>query len=515
MGSFIWPVPSGGRISCKWGVPRSYGHHLGVDIAIPKKTKLVATRAGKVKQAGWKGSYGYQVYLQHNNGVTSRYAHCDSLLVNVGDQVSAGQVIALSGSTGHSTGPHVHFELWFNGADRDPLHYVRPEDSLARFTGEAGTSSRGGVSSASGNSRSVGDTAATPKKDITTVKVKSTTGKAGAQERSLLNKRAVLSQGYEILLQNGKDIYLPSIEGDITLELHRKGSPGKLTFTVVKDSLLKIAKGNPVRFRYNKKNIFFGFVFTYSRKDSNLVTLTCYDQLRYLKNKDVLSYKQKTYSQVLKMIAKKNKLRTGTIADTKYKIPQRMEEGTLFDILGNASDLTVAHKNNLYVLYDDFGRLTLKNIATMKLDLYFDVETMASFDYESTIDGDTYTCVKLYKDNDQTGEREVYVRNNTSKQKKWGILTYVEKTDEPTEKAIKEKARILAQFYGIEQRKLTLRGCFGDTRVRGGSSVVVNLKLEDKNICNYMVVEQVQHTFALNEHTMDLTLAGIRGEFRG
>ena len=138
---------------------------------------------------------------------------------------------------------------------------------------------------------------------------------------------------------------------------------------------------------------------------------------------------------------------------------------------------------------------------------------MESFDYESTIDGDTYTCIKLYKDNDQTGVREVYVRNSTAKQKKWGILTYVEKTDETTQKAIKEKAKVLAQYYGIEQRKLTLKGCFGDIRVRGGSSVVVNLKLGDKNISNYMVVEQVKHTFSLDEHTMDLTLAGIRGEF--
>ncbi|MBC6681302.1 M23 family metallopeptidase [Zhenpiania hominis] len=510
MGAYIWPVPAGGRISCPWGTPRSYGHHMGVDIAISTGNKIVATRAGRVKEAGWNGSYGLAVYIIHADGVSSRYAHCSSINVSVGDQVSAGQQIAKIGSTGHSTGPHLHFELRFNGTDRNPLNYVSSGDTLANFSGEVGSSSgSGGTTTGSSGSGSTKKTT----KDITTVKVKSTTGKAASQNRSLLNKGTVLNKGYELLIQNGSKVFMPSIEGDINLEWHRKGTPGKLTFNVVQDNVMKIKKGSPVRFRMNGKNIFFGFVFTYSRKDSDLVTLTCYDQLRYLKNKDVLSYKKKTYSQVLRMIAKKYKLKTGTIANTKYVIPQRMEEGTLFDILGNASDLTVAHKKKLYVLYDNFGKLTLRNIANMKLNLYLDVETMESFDYESTIDGDTYTCIKLYKDNDQTGVREVYVRNSTAKQKKWGILTYVEKTDETTKKDIQEKAKVLAQYYGIEQRKLTLKGCFGDTRVRGGSSVVVNLKLGDKKISNYMVVEQVKHTFSLDEHTMDLTLAGIRGEF--
>lgn len=511
MGDYIWPVPAGGRISCHWGTPRSYGHHMGVDIAIGLGNKIVATRAGRVKEAGWKGSYGKQVYLDHGGGITSRYAHCNTLNVSVGDQVSAGQVIALIGSTGHSTGPHLHFELRFNETDRNPLNYVKFGDTAAKYSGAKGTSTTSGGASAS--SGKTGSSNKQTSKEITTVKVVSTTGKTGNQDNSLRTKKAVEQYGAELLIQNGSTVFQPALEGEITLEYERKGAPGKLTFTAYKDKMLKVAKGNAVRFKYNRKNVFFGYVFTHRRKDESLVTFTCYDQLRYLKNKDIRSYKKKTYSQLLKMIAKEYKLECGKIENTKYVIPARIEEGTLFDILGNASDLTVSHTKKLYVLYDDFGKLALKNIESMKLPILIDAETAEDFDYESTIDNDVYNRIKLYADNEETGVREVHVRNSTAKQKKWGILQYVEEVDGLNKKEVKQKAKVLADYYGSQQRTLSIKKAFGDTRVRGGSSLVVQLKLGDKNISNYMLVERVKHTFRLDTHTMDLDVAGIKGEF--
>ncbi|MCI7300800.1 MAG: M23 family metallopeptidase [Clostridiales Family XIII bacterium] len=514
MGNYIWPVPAGGRISCNWGTPRSYGHHMGVDIAIGQGNKIIATRAGRVKESGYKGSYGKEVYIDHGGGVSSRYAHCSVLKVSVGDQVSAGQVIALIGSTGHSTGPHLHFELRFNGTDRNPLNYVGFGDTAAKYTGAKGVStSTGGTQAGSGSSGSGTSTTEQKAKDITSVKVTSTTGKIGNQDSSLRTKNAVLTQGAEILIQNGSTVFQPALEGEITLEYERKNTPGKLTFTVYKDATLKIAKGNAVRFRYDNKRMFFGYVFTFKRKDSKLMTITCYDQLRYLKNKDVRSYKKTTYTKLLKQIAKEYKLEYGTVQNTKYVIPARIEEGTLFDILGNASDLTVSHTKKLFVLYDDFGRLTLKNIESMKLPILVDQDTAESLDYESTIDKDTYNRIKIYSDNDKTGVREVHVRNSTAKQKKWGVLQYVEKAEGLSKKEMKQKAKILAQYYGIEQRTLSVKKQFGDTRVRGGSSLVVKFDLGDKSISNFMLVEKVKHTFVNGAHTMDLSLAGIKGEF--
>lgn len=513
MGSWVWPISTSAMVTSPFG-PRWGRMHTGTDLAYGgcHGGKIFAARAGRVEKAGPADGYGNLVIVDHGGGIKTRYAHCSGFLVRAGAQVSAGQAIALIGNTGHSFGAHLHFEIRINGVAKNPMAYVSKSDTLARFSGDKGTS--GPVSpSTSGTSVSGTGAAKETRKEVTSVKVKSVTGKTGNQNASLRTKAGVLNKGAEILLQNGGKIFQPSLKGEITLEYERKGSPGKLTFTAYKDSTLKIAKGDAVRFRYDGKRMFFGYVFTFKRESGGFVTLTCYDQLRYLKNKDVRSYKKLTYSKLLRQIAREYKLECGTIQNTKYVIPARMEEGTLFDILGNASDLTVSHTKRLFVLYDDFGRLTLKNIESMKLPIFIDQDTAETLDYQSTIDKDTYNRIKIYSDNDKTGVREVHVRNATAKQKKWGILQYVEKADGLSKKEMKQKAKILAGYYGIEQRTLTIGKQLGDTRVRGGSSLVVSLDLGDKKIRNYMLVEKVKHAFANGVHTMDLSLAGIKGEF--
>jgi murein DD-endopeptidase MepM/ murein hydrolase activator NlpD len=84
----------------------------------------MATADGVVTRAGWYSGYGYCVDIQHANGVTSRYGHLSSIKVSVGQTVSQYEVVALSGNTGNSTGPHVHFEIHINGTAVNPLNYV-------------------------------------------------------------------------------------------------------------------------------------------------------------------------------------------------------------------------------------------------------------------------------------------------------------------------------------------------------------------------------------------------------
>jgi murein DD-endopeptidase MepM/ murein hydrolase activator NlpD len=118
---FIWPVsgPVTSPFGWRWG-----RMHEGIDIAVPYGTPVHAAAAGQVIYAGWMGGYGNLVVIDHGGGMATAYGHNTSIVVGVGSSVSQGQVVAYSGSTGHSTGPHVHFEVRVNGTPVDPMGYL-------------------------------------------------------------------------------------------------------------------------------------------------------------------------------------------------------------------------------------------------------------------------------------------------------------------------------------------------------------------------------------------------------
>ena len=305
-------------------------------------------------------------------------------------------------------------------------------------------------------------------------------------------------------------IYEPPVEEGIKLETERAGSPGKLTFTVLKDEVLDFQEGNPVKLIIDGQNIFLGYVFSKSRSKDGLIKVTAYDQLRYFKNKDIYIYTNKTASSVLKMVASDFKLSCGVVEDTGYVIPKKVEDNkTLFDVVQNALDETLRVSRKMFVLYDDFGRIALRNIENMKLDLLIDEETAEDFDYTSSIDSNTYNQVRLVYENEETGKREVYTSKDSSNINKWGILQYFDTLN--SQEGGKAKADALLQLYNRKTRNLSIKGAFGDIRVRAGSTLAVNLNIGDIIIQNYMMVEKCTHTFKDNEHTMDLTLRG--GEF--
>ncbi len=125
---FQMPV-AGGRISSDFGsrfhpVDRKTKFHGGIDIAVPIGTKVAAAAAGVVKFAGWKGGYGNVVIIEHADGTETLYGHNQKLLVKEGQTVTAGEQISLSGSTGKSTGPHLHFEVRRNGQLVNPRKFL-------------------------------------------------------------------------------------------------------------------------------------------------------------------------------------------------------------------------------------------------------------------------------------------------------------------------------------------------------------------------------------------------------
>jgi murein DD-endopeptidase MepM/ murein hydrolase activator NlpD len=117
----IWPVsgPVTSGFGMRWG-----RMHEGIDIAVPSGTPVHASASGQVIYAGWLGGYGNLLVIDHGDGLATAYAHNSSLPIGVGTSVAQGQVISISGSTGNSSGPHVHFEVRVNGTAVDPLAYL-------------------------------------------------------------------------------------------------------------------------------------------------------------------------------------------------------------------------------------------------------------------------------------------------------------------------------------------------------------------------------------------------------
>jgi len=99
--------------------------HWGIDVGAAHGANIVAAEGGRVISAGWRSGYGNTVMINHGNGLTTLYAHASRLLVSSGDTVVRGQVIARIGSTGQSTGPHLHFEVALNGVRQNPVSFVR------------------------------------------------------------------------------------------------------------------------------------------------------------------------------------------------------------------------------------------------------------------------------------------------------------------------------------------------------------------------------------------------------
>ena len=122
--SLIRPVS--GIITSRFGVGSSIrrSSHTGLDIAASQGTPIVAAASGTVTFSGWKGSYGNLLVISHSNGVQTYYGHCSKLYVSAGTSVSQGQTIAAVGTTGNSTGPHLHLEVRLNGVAYNPQNYV-------------------------------------------------------------------------------------------------------------------------------------------------------------------------------------------------------------------------------------------------------------------------------------------------------------------------------------------------------------------------------------------------------
>ena len=314
---------------------------------------------------------------------------------------------------------------------------------------------------------------------------------------------------YELMIQHGSSVMLPPTVEGVTIEWERQGQPGKLVVDVVKTPGLSFQEGDPCRFSVDGVPIFYGFVFEKSRKGRNprVITVTVYDQLYYLKNKDTYVYENKTADAVIRMIADDFQLNVGSLEGTGFTIASRVEDNkALFDIIQTALDETLKATGRMYVLYDDVGRLTLKGLGSMRINMLVDDAAAEDYDYKSSISDQTYNKIKLSYENKETGKREIYIAQDGGNINQWGVLQYYEKIDSTGN--AKSMADALLSLYNTKTRTLRLQNVLGDVRVRGGTLLVVRLGLGDIILSNYLMVEQVKHTFNDGQHLMDMKMRG-------
>jgi hypothetical protein len=219
------------------------------------------------------------------------------------------------------------------------------------------------------------------------------------------------------------------------------------------------------------------------------------------------------------MIAADYSFVLGEIAETKYVIPRRVEDmQPLLGIIETALTLEYENTGNEYVLYDEYGKLTLKAEESMYSDLLIDNETCERFEYCVEI-AETYNEMVLYSDNSKEGQRKIHMVEDMGKdgsKKSWGILRNIEGYYGSENGRV--KAANMLKLCNKARRLLKVKQAFGDTRIRAGSRPFFRLGNGKggsmEGICGrelvneYLTVESCVHVFSKDRHSMDLSMEG-------
>lgn len=321
---------------------------------------------------------------------------------------------------------------------------------------------------------------------------------------------------YEVKLihHDGTEWDISQIVQNLTWKTSHIGKAGSACFNLIKGGLYQSRdftynNGDMVRVRVGDIEVFHGYIFAIDAGRDEVVSITAYDQIRYLMNTDTYVFVNQTATDIVKRIANDFQLQLGHIADTEYIIPTMSEDGQkLLDIICKAITLTYSNKGKDYCLYDDFGKLCLRNVEDVKLDFYIGEESLL-YDYtvKTSIDDDTYNRIKLYRDNSETGKREIYMAEDSVNIKRWGLLQLYQSVDEKMNPPqIEEMLNNLAQLKNRERKSLQINA-LGDIRVRAG--IRVHIKIDEYGVDQALLVDECTHSFDNDAHTMSLDLKVI------
>lgn len=292
----------------------------------------------------------------------------------------------------------------------------------------------------------------------------------------------------------------------------RKGKPSNLEFQIIDNGEFVLDNGNTVSFKVDGNEVFYGYVFDISGSKEKTIKLSAYDQIRYLLFNDTYVFTEKKASEIIKRISNDFGLITGEIEDTEFVIPRLIQDDKkLIDIIYGSLDKTLLSTKQNFVLYDDFGKLSLKNINNMRQNVVISGESnLGDYDWQKSIDNEVYNKVKIVRDNKELKCRQVYIAKDDNNMQKWGTLQYYKKVDDKmTEEQIKELAEGALKLKNKEARTLKLKDVIStdisnDLKLRAGAGVYV--EIGDRNIKQFYLIEEATHKFANGNLIMDFEL---------
>lgn len=306
---------------------------------------------------------------------------------------------------------------------------------------------------------------------------------------------------YKVIIKVNNTIIEPVVREPVTWTTNWQGVPGTLTLSIISPGI-KIPKGTEIQFWDNDEKLFFGYIFETKNKKDKIISITAYDQLRYLKNKDNRVFTNMTATEIIKKIADDTYMRCGTLEDSGYKIASMIKKSSYFDMILDAISKTNMNTRNLYILDDDFGKLRLRNIANTAVGILLDEESAQDYSYSSSIDSDTYNQIKVVREDKEKKTKSVFIAKDSSNIQNWGLLQLLEDLDEKENGQV--KADTLLKLKNRETKRFSLSKCFGDNKLRAGNRCYVKLKTEEETIDSMMLIEKAKHQYYKDAHFMDL-----------
>lgn len=298
-----------------------------------------------------------------------------------------------------------------------------------------------------------------------------------------------------------------SVCTSVVWNTQRTGTPGKLTINLVKGHQANFSEGDGVRFIVDGVVVFVGFVFTRALTRFGEMTVTAYDQLRYLKAKDSYLFTAEEVGGIITKIATDFQLKIGTLEPTGYPIPSYIKENkSCIDIISGAVQLTTYGTSKVYVFYDDAGALSLRLAENLMVaSVIGSGSLLTDYNYKTDIDSDTYNRIKLVRPNEETGRTDVYLFQDSDTIAAWGTLQYYDTVDEEMNAAqITAKGNTMLAYYNRVLKTLTIES-LGVLGLRAGSMVLLNIpELGSISTNQFVLLDSAVHTFEQNTHTMKL-----------